>query len=214
AAPAATAAAAAAGNGPPGGALYSWETGDDRFLFRNFHTGIWYSCEEELGGLGEKCRSFIDLAPASEKGKCGPRSGVQAQRPSETLPAQVASRSPVRVSPAAPLGDGSPETHNPAKLQVSRAVGKGRKAGGGPSCRSPKWDSPESHNASMSQSTPGLGGRWDRCVDVGVRLDQCWGRCIQLQDLSSGAGNRLSCVCHSLCMGPKSRDADPQRRSE
>uniref|UniRef100_H0VH52 Germ cell-specific gene 1-like protein n=1 Tax=Cavia porcellus TaxID=10141 RepID=H0VH52_CAVPO len=45
-----------------------WETGDDRFLFRNFHTGIWYSCEEELGGLGEKCRSFIDLAPASEKG--------------------------------------------------------------------------------------------------------------------------------------------------
>ncbi|XP_032698574.1 germ cell-specific gene 1-like protein isoform X1 [Lontra canadensis] len=64
----ATAAAAAAGNGPPGGALYSWETGDDRFLFRNFHTGIWYSCEEELGGLGEKCRSFIDLAPASEKG--------------------------------------------------------------------------------------------------------------------------------------------------
>ncbi|XP_073915253.1 germ cell-specific gene 1-like protein isoform X8 [Castor canadensis] len=61
-------AAAAAGHGPPGGALYSWETGDDRFLFRNFHTGIWYSCEEELGGLGEKCRSFIDLAPASEKG--------------------------------------------------------------------------------------------------------------------------------------------------
>lgn len=47
------AAAAAAGNGPPGGALYSWETGDDRFLFRNFHTGIWYSCEEEVGGLGE-----------------------------------------------------------------------------------------------------------------------------------------------------------------
>uniref|UniRef100_A0A8P0TFY5 GSG1 like n=1 Tax=Canis lupus familiaris TaxID=9615 RepID=A0A8P0TFY5_CANLF len=73
AAPAATAAAAAAaaGNGPPGGALYSWETGDDRFLFRNFHTGIWYSCEEELGGLGEKCRSFIDLAPASEKGLLG-----------------------------------------------------------------------------------------------------------------------------------------------
>ncbi|XP_065749001.1 germ cell-specific gene 1-like protein isoform X2 [Phocoena phocoena] len=68
---AAAAAAAAAGNGPPGVELYSWETGDDRFLFRNFHTGIWYSCEEELGGLGEKCRSFIDLAPASEKGLLG-----------------------------------------------------------------------------------------------------------------------------------------------
>ncbi|KAM6166099.1 germ cell-specific gene 1-like protein isoform 4-T4 [Erethizon dorsatum] len=61
----------AVGNGAPGGTLYSWETGDDRFLFRNFHTGIWYSCEEELGGLGEKCRSFIDLAPASEKGLLG-----------------------------------------------------------------------------------------------------------------------------------------------
>nr|XP_051703519.1 germ cell-specific gene 1-like protein isoform X2 [Oryctolagus cuniculus] len=60
--------AAGPGPGPPGGALYSWETGDDRFLLRNFHTGIWYSCEEQLGGRGEKCRSFIDLAPASEKG--------------------------------------------------------------------------------------------------------------------------------------------------
>ncbi|OCT61445.1 hypothetical protein XELAEV_18047469mg [Xenopus laevis] len=47
---------------------YSWETGDDRFLFRYFHTGIWYSCEENINGEGEKCRSFIDLAPASEKG--------------------------------------------------------------------------------------------------------------------------------------------------
>ncbi|XP_035258632.1 germ cell-specific gene 1-like protein isoform X1 [Anguilla anguilla] len=47
---------------------YSWETGDDRFLFRHFHTGIWYSCEENISGAGEKCRSFIDLAPASERG--------------------------------------------------------------------------------------------------------------------------------------------------
>ncbi|XP_053706707.1 germ cell-specific gene 1-like protein [Synchiropus splendidus] len=47
---------------------YSWETGDDRFLFRRFHTGIWYSCEENIHGPGEKCRSFIDLAPASERG--------------------------------------------------------------------------------------------------------------------------------------------------
>ncbi|XP_062444563.1 germ cell-specific gene 1-like protein [Rhea pennata] len=47
---------------------YSWETGDDRFLFRYFHTGIWYSCEENINTAGEKCRSFIDLAPASEKG--------------------------------------------------------------------------------------------------------------------------------------------------
>ncbi|XP_067911781.1 germ cell-specific gene 1-like protein [Heterodontus francisci] len=46
---------------------YSWDTGDDRFFFRYFHTGIWYSCEENINGIGEKCRNFIDLAPASER---------------------------------------------------------------------------------------------------------------------------------------------------
>nr|XP_046168913.1 germ cell-specific gene 1-like protein [Oncorhynchus gorbuscha] len=48
--------------------VYSWETGDDRFLFRQFHTGIWFSCAENIHDEGEKCRSFIDLAPASERG--------------------------------------------------------------------------------------------------------------------------------------------------
>ncbi|XP_061455617.1 germ cell-specific gene 1-like protein isoform X2 [Rhineura floridana] len=58
-----------AGNGAAANAvLYSWETGDDRFLLRRFHAGIWYSCEENINAPGEKCRSFIDLAPASEKG--------------------------------------------------------------------------------------------------------------------------------------------------
>ncbi|XP_062304064.1 germ cell-specific gene 1-like protein [Osmerus eperlanus] len=52
----------------PNKVIYSWETGDDRFLFRQFHTGIWFSCEENIHDEGEKCRSFIDLAPASEKG--------------------------------------------------------------------------------------------------------------------------------------------------
>ncbi|XP_048349826.1 germ cell-specific gene 1-like protein [Sphaerodactylus townsendi] len=56
------------GNESEGGLHYSWETGDDRFLFRAFHAGIWYSCEEDLNTPGEKCRSFIDLAPASERG--------------------------------------------------------------------------------------------------------------------------------------------------
>ncbi|NP_001406588.1 germ cell-specific gene 1-like protein isoform 3 precursor [Mus musculus] len=36
----------------PAGAPYSWEAGDERFQLRRFHTGIWYSCEEELGGPG------------------------------------------------------------------------------------------------------------------------------------------------------------------
>lgn len=35
---------------------YSWETGDDRFLFRHFHTGIWYSCEENIHGGGERLK--------------------------------------------------------------------------------------------------------------------------------------------------------------
>uniref|UniRef100_A0A8C9NBD1 Germ cell-specific gene 1-like protein n=1 Tax=Serinus canaria TaxID=9135 RepID=A0A8C9NBD1_SERCA len=42
---------------------YSWETGDDRFLFRYFHTGIWYSCEENINAAGEKCRSCCSLPP-------------------------------------------------------------------------------------------------------------------------------------------------------
>uniref|UniRef100_A0A8C4VI91 Germ cell associated 1 n=1 Tax=Gopherus evgoodei TaxID=1825980 RepID=A0A8C4VI91_9SAUR len=48
---------------------YSWETGDDRFAFRYFHTGMWLSCEENMEGPGnEKCRSFIELSPPAERG--------------------------------------------------------------------------------------------------------------------------------------------------
>ncbi|XP_069470670.1 germ cell-specific gene 1-like protein isoform X4 [Ambystoma mexicanum] len=50
---------------------YSWETGDDRFAFRYFHTGIWYSCEENILGTDEKCRSFLELTPPTERGLLG-----------------------------------------------------------------------------------------------------------------------------------------------
>ncbi|KAK6471497.1 germ cell-specific gene 1-like protein [Huso huso] len=48
----------------------SWETGDDRFIFPSFHTGLWLSCEENIHSETgeEKCRSFIALTPHSEKG--------------------------------------------------------------------------------------------------------------------------------------------------
>ncbi|KFZ68778.1 Germ cell-specific 1, partial [Podiceps cristatus] len=46
---------------------YSWETGDDRFAFRYFHTGMWLSCEESMDGPEEKCRSFIELSPPAER---------------------------------------------------------------------------------------------------------------------------------------------------
>ncbi|XP_019370470.1 PREDICTED: germ cell-specific gene 1 protein isoform X2 [Gavialis gangeticus] len=47
---------------------YSWETGDDRFAFQYFHTGMWLSCEENMEGPDEKCRSFIELSPPGERG--------------------------------------------------------------------------------------------------------------------------------------------------
>jgi len=40
---------------------YSWETGDDRFLFRHFHTGIWYSCEENIHGGGKSLKFILSL---------------------------------------------------------------------------------------------------------------------------------------------------------
>ncbi|KFQ11694.1 Germ cell-specific 1, partial [Haliaeetus albicilla] len=46
---------------------YSWETGDDRFAFKYFHTGMWLSCEESMEGPEEKCRSFIELSPPAER---------------------------------------------------------------------------------------------------------------------------------------------------
>uniref|UniRef100_A0A8C9RRM5 Germ cell associated 1 n=1 Tax=Scleropages formosus TaxID=113540 RepID=A0A8C9RRM5_SCLFO len=51
------------------GGQFSWETGDDRFVFPSFHSGLWTSCEENinLDEWEEKCRSFMDLTPQSEK---------------------------------------------------------------------------------------------------------------------------------------------------
>ncbi|XP_042637412.1 germ cell-specific gene 1 protein [Orycteropus afer afer] len=50
---------------------YSWETGDDRFSFRTFHSGMWLSCEEIMEEPGERCRSFNELTPPTERGEKG-----------------------------------------------------------------------------------------------------------------------------------------------
>ncbi|XP_011849013.1 PREDICTED: germ cell-specific gene 1 protein isoform X9 [Mandrillus leucophaeus] len=50
---------------------YNWETGDDRFSFRSFRSGIWLSCEETVEEPGERCRSFIELTPPTERGLLG-----------------------------------------------------------------------------------------------------------------------------------------------
>ncbi|XP_029559278.1 germ cell-specific gene 1-like protein [Salmo trutta] len=47
---------------------YIWETGEDKYLMRKFHTGIWFSCEENVNMTGENCRSFIYVAPSHERG--------------------------------------------------------------------------------------------------------------------------------------------------
>ncbi|XP_030660438.1 germ cell-specific gene 1 protein isoform X6 [Nomascus leucogenys] len=73
---------------------YNWETGDDRFSFRSFRSGMWLSCEETVeepallhpqswkqfralrssgtaAAKGERCRSFIELTPPTERGEKG-----------------------------------------------------------------------------------------------------------------------------------------------
>ncbi|KAM4526525.1 germ cell-specific gene 1-like protein [Fundulus heteroclitus] len=47
---------------------YIWETGEDKYVMRRFHTGIWFSCEQNINMTGEKCRSFIYVAPQNERG--------------------------------------------------------------------------------------------------------------------------------------------------
>ncbi|XP_047723411.1 germ cell-specific gene 1 protein isoform X1 [Prionailurus viverrinus] len=56
---------------------YSWEAGDDRFSFHTFWSGMWLSCEESMEEpdlvcvSGERCRSFIELTPPTERGEKG-----------------------------------------------------------------------------------------------------------------------------------------------
>ncbi|XP_047015096.1 germ cell-specific gene 1-like protein [Ictalurus punctatus] len=45
---------------------YVWETGEDKYMLRYFHTGFWLSCEKHHNG--EKCRSFIELTPVEAQG--------------------------------------------------------------------------------------------------------------------------------------------------
>ncbi|XP_072304342.1 germ cell-specific gene 1-like protein [Eucyclogobius newberryi] len=49
---------------------YIWETGEDKYMLRYFHTGFWLSCEKHQEGTDteEKCRSFIELTPGETQG--------------------------------------------------------------------------------------------------------------------------------------------------
>lgn len=35
---------------------YIWETGEDKYVMRKFHTGIWFSCEQHINMTGEFAR--------------------------------------------------------------------------------------------------------------------------------------------------------------
>ncbi|XP_028819588.1 germ cell-specific gene 1-like protein [Denticeps clupeoides] len=45
---------------------YIWETGEDKYMLRYFHTGFWQSCEKHNDE--EICRSFIELTPGETQG--------------------------------------------------------------------------------------------------------------------------------------------------
>ncbi|XP_064447616.1 germ cell-specific gene 1 protein isoform X4 [Mirounga angustirostris] len=50
---------------------YSWEAGDDRFSFHTFWSGMWLSCEETVEEPGERCRTFNELTPPTQRGEKG-----------------------------------------------------------------------------------------------------------------------------------------------
>uniref|UniRef100_A0A9J8B749 Germ cell-specific gene 1-like protein n=1 Tax=Cyprinus carpio carpio TaxID=630221 RepID=A0A9J8B749_CYPCA len=47
---------------------YIYETGEEKFLMRKFHTGIWFSCEQTVDLIGFNCKSFLEIAPDHERG--------------------------------------------------------------------------------------------------------------------------------------------------
>ncbi|KAL7860461.1 hypothetical protein AOLI_G00168100 [Acnodon oligacanthus] len=47
---------------------YIYETGEEKFLMRKFHTGIWFSCEQAVDLVGFTCREFLEITPDHERG--------------------------------------------------------------------------------------------------------------------------------------------------
>ncbi|XP_017284000.1 germ cell-specific gene 1-like protein [Kryptolebias marmoratus] len=47
---------------------YIFETGEEKFIMRKFHTGIFFSCEQAVDMNGFDCRSFAEIAPEHQRG--------------------------------------------------------------------------------------------------------------------------------------------------
>ncbi|MEQ2159574.1 hypothetical protein GOODEAATRI_024445 [Goodea atripinnis] len=50
---------------------YIWETGEDKYLMRKFHTGIWFSCEQNINMSGKFHCTPLD--PPDWKSDCARR---------------------------------------------------------------------------------------------------------------------------------------------
>ncbi|KAG8507074.1 Germ cell-specific gene 1-like protein 2, partial [Galemys pyrenaicus] len=47
---------------------YVWETGDDMFIQRRLHVGLWQSCEEALDSAGERCAWGLGAGQGAPRG--------------------------------------------------------------------------------------------------------------------------------------------------
>ncbi|XP_051996053.1 germ cell-specific gene 1-like protein [Xyrauchen texanus] len=47
---------------------YIYETGEEKFLMRKFHAGIWFSCEQTVDLRGFSCRKFLEITPDHQRG--------------------------------------------------------------------------------------------------------------------------------------------------
>lgn len=48
---------------------YIWETGEDKYVMRKFHTGIWFSCEQNINMTGEYVRKGTGAQRAVRHGE-------------------------------------------------------------------------------------------------------------------------------------------------
>lgn len=63
---------------------YIWETGEDKYVMRKFHTGIWFSCEQNVNMTGK----FAEVAKGDGTGAPGreaPPGGTTSSDPTAQI---------------------------------------------------------------------------------------------------------------------------------
>ncbi|KAM4783813.1 germ cell-specific gene 1 protein isoform 2-T2 [Cyanocitta cristata] len=87
---------------------YSWETGDDRFAFRYFHTGMWLSCEESMEGpdlLKSFCWNLCHASTVLQANVAFPSfASVKVWKDSQKKTREEKCRSFIELSPPAERG--------------------------------------------------------------------------------------------------------------